>query len=391
MLRRRRSESYPRYGGTAVREFLLQARDGSMWFRSGNDVLRFGTDGSTASLPGGVMAREARDGSVWIAGPTRLLRYDRGAISEVAASDGLSPQMDRHTAVARPSGHVRGFAAGRPRDGDGYGRRIASADPIRTRPDGGRQAEHARVCSGGSRTCRRRLKVQSLFVDREGNRWVGTLGRGLLSFRRAPLIAYTKENGLSDSPFRTVFQDREGRIWVGGDDSLYWFDGRRFHLLPGLSDITTIAQTPDGDLWFGGSGALHRWRSGVLTRYPLDTPSINQLLVDRDGTLWVDAPGRTVLRDLYRFRDGNFEKVDTDVMQIAEDVDGGLWLALEQAQTYPLLRAGKTVDYGARKECRRAACRDAARSGAGRSGFRRPAVCTGCAMASLRALRPGTA
>ena len=189
-------------------------------------------------------------------------------------------------------------------------------------------------------------RVQSLFVDRQGNRWVGTLGRGLFRFRRAPVTAYSKEEGLSDSPFRTVFQDREGRIWLGGDDSLYWFDGRGFHRLPGLSEIAAIAQTPDGDLWFGGSGALHRWRSGVLTRYPLETPAIHQLLVDRDGTLWFDAPGRTLSRDLYRFRDGNFEKVDSDVLQMAEDVNGGRWLAMNRPLRIRYLRAGKTVDYG---------------------------------------------
>ena len=43
-------EAYPTHRGKAVREFLLQARDGSMWFRSGGDVVRFGADGSIATL-----------------------------------------------------------------------------------------------------------------------------------------------------------------------------------------------------------------------------------------------------------------------------------------------------------------------------------------------------
>ena len=97
--------------------------------------------------------------------------------------------------------------------------------------------------------------------DREGNLWVGTIGTGLTRLRRAPLTAYGKDEGLSDSSFSTVFQDREGRIWLGGD-LLYWFDGHRFHLFPGVANILTIAQTRDGDLWFGGYGGLVSLQSG---------------------------------------------------------------------------------------------------------------------------------
>ena len=129
-------------------------------------------------------------------------------------------------------------------------------------------------------------KVLSLVVDREGNRWVGTLGRGLLRFRRAPVTAYGKDEGLSDLPFRAVFQDREGRIWLGGD-SLYWFDGRQFHLFRPRGHWHAIAQTNDGDLWFGGTGGLYRWRSGVLTRFRVEAPSVDQIRQDRQGTLWI--------------------------------------------------------------------------------------------------------
>ena len=82
-------EAYPTHRGKAVREFLLQARDGSMWFRSGGDVVRFGADGSIATLnslkPTAFLVHEARDGSVWIAfrDRYRLVRYHQGVFSDV--------------------------------------------------------------------------------------------------------------------------------------------------------------------------------------------------------------------------------------------------------------------------------------------------------------------
>ena len=83
-------------------------------------------------------------------------------------------------------------------------------------------------------------KVRTLLVDREGNLWVGMIGKGLVRLRPAPMTAYGKEEGLSDSSFNTVFQDREGRIWLGGD-LLYWFDGHRFHMVP---RVPTFAPLP---------------------------------------------------------------------------------------------------------------------------------------------------
>ena len=56
-----------------------------MWFRSGTDVVRFGADGSIATLAGGFMVQEARDGSVWVAfqHQSRLVRYHQGVFSDI--------------------------------------------------------------------------------------------------------------------------------------------------------------------------------------------------------------------------------------------------------------------------------------------------------------------
>src|SRR5208283_4735305 len=78
-------QAYTSHRGRAVSEFFLQARDRSMWFRSGTDVVRFGADGSIATLSGGFMVQEARDGSVWVAfqHQSRLVRYHQGVFSDI--------------------------------------------------------------------------------------------------------------------------------------------------------------------------------------------------------------------------------------------------------------------------------------------------------------------
>jgi PAS domain S-box-containing protein len=330
-------EAYAAHRGKAVREFFLEARDGSMWFRCGGDVVRFGADGSVATLhpskPSVFLLHEAHDGSVWIAfrDQYRLVRYYQGVFSDVA----LPPVRRREL-----TGDFRLYSLAMTEDADG--------ELLLLTPTGLSRIVNGRLrppealplpASGGELP-----KVRNLLVDREGNRWIGTIGRGLVRLRRAPLTAYGKDEGLSDSFFSTVFQDRDGRIWLGGD-LLYWFDGNRFHLFPGVKDTLAIAQTRDGDLWFGGYGGAYRLRSGLLSHFTVKAPAVRAIYQDRQGTLWIGALTEERPGGLYRFREGKLQQVPgiSDVRTIAEDRDGGLWLGSAGGLWY--MRGSKTVMY----------------------------------------------
>jgi PAS domain S-box-containing protein len=332
-----RLEAYPTHRGKAVREFFLQARDGSMWFRCGGDVVRFGADGSIATLhptkPSVFLVHEARDGSVWIAfrDQYRLVRYYQGVFSDVPL-----PPVERREVT----GDFPLFSLAMAEDADGALLVLTPAGLSRN--VNGRLGPPEALplpASGGEPP-----KVRSLVMDREGDLWVGTIGTGLVRLRPAPLTAYGKAEGLSDSSFSTVFQDREGRIWLGGD-LLYSFDGHRFRLVPGVVNILTIAQTRDGDLWFGGYGGFYRCRAGMLGHFKVEAPAVKAIYQDRQGTLWIGALTEERPGGLYRFRDGKLEQVPgiSDVRAIAEDRDGGLWLGGLEGLQY--MRGSKTILY----------------------------------------------
>jgi len=330
-------EAYPTHRGRAVREFFLQARDGSMWFRCGQDVVRFAADGSIATLhptqPSVFLVHEARDGSVWIAlrDQYRLVRYYQGVFSDVPM-----PLVKRRELTSELL--LYSFAMTENADGDLLLRTPAGLSRI---VNGTLSPPEALPLPANAGEL---LKVRSFFVGREGNLWVGTIGRGLIRLRRAPLTAYGKNEGLSDSNFSSVFQDREGRIWLGGD-LLYCFDGHRFDLVPGVADALAITQTRDGDLWFGGYGGLYRLRSGVLKHFNVDAPAVKIIFQDREDTLWIGALSEDRPGGLYRFREGKLEQVPgiSDVRAIVEDRDGGLWLGGLAGLRY--LRGSEVVTY----------------------------------------------
>ena len=335
-------EAYPTYRGKTVREFLLQARDGSMWFRCGRDVVRFGPRGSIATLkspkPSGFLVHEDRDGSVWIAfrDRYRLVRYHDGEFSDVPLPPIRRRELMRDGLGADYLVYTISMAEG----ADGELLLLTPAGLCRIENGSLGPPEAVPLPSNG----RELLRVRSLLVDREGDLWVGTNGMGLVRLRQAPLRAYGKNEGLSNSGFNAVFQDRQGRIWLGGD-SLYWFDGDRFHLLPGVANVRAITQTRDGDLWFGGYGGLHRYSSGVLSDFKVGAPDVRAIHQDREGTLWIGALMEEHPGGLYRFRGGELDKIPgiSDVNQIIEDCNGGLWVAGVKELLY--MRGDRIVRY----------------------------------------------
>src|SRR5208282_2980187 len=144
-------EAYPTHRGKAVREFFLQARDGSMWFRCGQDVVRFAADGSVATLhsttPSVFLVHEARDGSVWIAlrDQYRLVRYYRGVFSDVPLPPVKRRELTGELLLRTPAGLSRIV--------DG------TLSPPESLPLPANAGEL--------------LKVRCLFVGREGNLWIG--------------------------------------------------------------------------------------------------------------------------------------------------------------------------------------------------------------------------
>jgi PAS domain S-box-containing protein len=309
-----------------------------MWFRCGTDLVRFGADGSLATLhvrkPSVFLVQEAGDGSVWVAvrDEYRLVRYYQGVFSDVllppigrrALTKGHDPEFDATMAESVDGELLLYTPAGLVRIVDG---RLSPPEPLSLPANGGELP-----------------KVRSLLVDREGNVWVGMVGPGLLRLRPAPLTAYAKDEGLSDSSFNTVFQDREGRIWLGWD-LLYWFDGHRFHLFPGVKDILAIAQTGDGDLWFGGYSGLYRWRSGVLSHFKVEAPAVGSIYQDREGTLWIGGSREERPGGLFRFREGKLDQIPgiSGVNNVTGGRDGGFWVAAIEGLFY--VRGGKALLY----------------------------------------------
>ena len=227
--------------------------------------------------------------------------------------------------------------------------------------------------------------VYSVLMDREGGVWLGLQSNGVARLRVSQFATVAEEDGLPDDRARSVFQDSQGRVWIGTADGLaqytegaihkfmdrsvaplwdvrsiaedtmgdLWISaGRdlltmkngRFERVAGWAgkyEIEVVYKDAGGDMWIGTDGAgLFRYSGGRFTSYTtaegLGSNHVRAILADRKGDLWISTFGNGVSK----YSGGRFTTVNSGnglagdrVVAMHEDEEGALWFATRQGLT----------------------------------------------------------
>lgn len=171
-------------------------------------------------------------------------------------------------------------------------------------------------------------------------------------------IAYGPESKYLAAQNFTVYQSRNGYLWIGNQNGLIRFDGKHYrnffadHTNPNAptdNSVVDITEDKNGDLWFCGfTNGLTKYneRSGRFKKYSKPTKDnfqfygVNAAVKDREGNLWFATAGRGLAQYIYdtdsfalfypepdKCRDGSI-RGDNYVTGICEDKQDGsiLWI-----------------------------------------------------------------
>lgn len=176
--------------------------------------------------------------------------------------------------------------------------------------------------------------VFCLMVSRDGSLWIGTEGGGLLRYSHGVFRSWTTREGLSNDFVRTILEDADGTIWAGTDNGLLRLEGERFARVDGSAEIPSLAvhalyQDRSGRIWVGGSRLLN-FKGRAVTEYALRGEAsqnrVKSIIQTRDGTMWVGTvsglnrmpPGQTQFQQV--------SGIVGTVRVLRQTPDGVLWI-----------------------------------------------------------------
>ena len=153
--------------------------------------------------------------------------------------------------------------------------------------------------------------VNAVLKDREDNLWVASNSDGLWRVTGDQFLSFGSLDGLSDSRVLSLYEDREGSLWVGTASGLDRFRDTRltpFTVKENLpsNETAMTTETRDGSLYvFCTGGGLARIRNDQVTpitrKDGLPSAYGNGIFESRDGSLWLGTTG-----GLTRYKDGKF-------------------------------------------------------------------------------------
>lgn len=156
-------------------------------------------------------------------------------------------------------------------------------------------------------------------------------------------VQWSSENGLSSNNLTSLFQSKEGLIWLTSFNGFMSFDGRVVELfdrnnLPFLETdgFYDIVQTTDSSLLFASQGSgIIQFKKGVFSLFSVQKgiipKSIRTLLKTEDGKIYVGT-NNTGLHcidndSIYPVTHNDFE--ESAIMSMVEDSEGKLWVATD--------------------------------------------------------------
>jgi ligand-binding sensor domain-containing protein/signal transduction histidine kinase len=338
---------YPELAEKTVSK-MLEDREGTVWV-SGRSV----APGRLCAIHNGSIQCYGEDGTL-DHGPTGLYEDSKGNLW-AGVTDGLwrwKPGPPKFYPLAGEPDGIQGISE------DDDGTLLIGWHGVQRFVDGKIQAYPLTAALG-------QFRAKRLLRDRDGGLWIGTIQTGLVHIHTGRTDLFVPSDGLSGENIGALFEDHEGSIWVGTRDGLDRFRDFAVATLDrgqGLSSTAVMAvlSARDGSVWLVTRDGLNRLKDGEVTIYRehnqqmtmvpgareivgsgLPDKTLASLFQDSHGRIWIAT---TLQRVGYLENDRfiSFPGIPGgNVLSMAEDTAGSLWVDNEELGLYQLLHGSE--------------------------------------------------
>jgi len=192
--------------------------------------------------------------------------------------------------------------------------------------------------------------------DANGNVWFNYNDRyGVFKYDYTTITVYDSTKGMTPDAIMFTNMDKEGLIWVGTSDGMYWLDTKgnedsfnHLHTEKGIDSSWMFETAVDrlGNHVIGTSSkGLIRWNrktdatAFVAHQNGMPTENVFRTIADRDGNVWLSPYGEGLVRFTdalfthYSKKEGIGNRIVMSVTSIGDSIilatSGGLYLGLD--------------------------------------------------------------
>jgi len=137
--------------------------------------------------------------------------------------------------------------------------------------------------------------MKALLMDRHGTLWIGTTGKGLARYRDGAFTFLTKADGLGSDHITSLFEDKEGSIWVGTQSGLSQLTDLKFPIYSsheGFIDSFShaLAASQRGGLWVATSSGFSFLNGATIKNFTdnslFENPYTKLVFEARNGMIY---------------------------------------------------------------------------------------------------------
>ena len=188
----------------------------------------------------------------------------------------------------------------------------------------------------------RTIRANEMLMDRNHSLWIGTESKGLYHVRDGVADHYDNTAGLSGNFIESIYEDREGNLWVVTDRGVDVFRDTPVVTFSGNEGLTganvqSVLALSNGSVWVGDVEALDIINSdrvsAITAGRGLPGQIVNAMFEDSTGRIWLGIDDAVVTYKSGRF--STIKKSDRSASEhtgiaFTEDVQGNIWALIDR-------------------------------------------------------------